>query len=223
LRFGEWLRKQREANGLSMDAVASMTGLDKQYIQQVETDQIVHPGADKLMRLAEVYYVDLREMYRRAYGMRLNGEGGCPREGETFGEWLRRKREAAGLGVRQLGQYADVSPSYISRLQKGQSEMPSPLVLQKIAKVLNVTEEEIMVAAGYLPLEAEIEEKDLLAQKVRVLVRRLPEERQRWYMKALEMEVGTNEKSPSKRASKKKNDGLVGPTGFEPFFLPQVA
>lgn len=46
-------------------------------------------------------------------------------EQETLGQMLRRHREAKGLGVRQLAQILDLSPVWISRIERDDLSLPS--------------------------------------------------------------------------------------------------
>lgn len=57
-----------------------------------------------------------------------------------FGEILNEYRELAGLSINQLGRYADITPTYISRMQNTSNKLPSKKVLFKITSVLNVNE-----------------------------------------------------------------------------------
>ena len=57
---------------------------------------------------------------------------------ETLGEYVRQKREEAGLSQRQLAQEAGVSFSNISRLESGFHMSPSPGLLKNIADVLDI-------------------------------------------------------------------------------------
>lgn len=68
-----------------------------------------------------------------------------------FGAYLRRLRKARGYNMAQLALYTDVSDSYISRIEAGKRGAPSPEVLQKMADVLSVSFEELMIAAGHWP------------------------------------------------------------------------
>jgi len=56
-------------------------------------------------------------------------------------EILKNARERAGLGVRELGRAANVSPSDISKLEKGIVKL-GPVTLQKLSSVLPLTPEE---------------------------------------------------------------------------------
>ena len=57
---------------------------------------------------------------------------------------IRRLRKRANLTQKQLADKAAVSQSYVSQLEKGRSEEPSVYVVQRIAKVLDVSIEELL-------------------------------------------------------------------------------
>jgi transcriptional regulator with XRE-family HTH domain len=67
---------------------------------------------------------------------------------ETVGEYVRQKREEAGLSQRQLAQEASVSFSNISRLESGFHTNPTPGLLKNIADVLDVDLAELLAYLG---------------------------------------------------------------------------
>jgi transcriptional regulator with XRE-family HTH domain len=67
-----------------------------------------------------------------------------------FGKYLRKLRKEKKLTVRQLDLYSGVSHSYISQIERGARGIPSPEILLKLSKALNVEYEELMKAAGYI-------------------------------------------------------------------------
>jgi transcriptional regulator with XRE-family HTH domain len=69
---------------------------------------------------------------------------------ETLGEYVRQKREAAGLSQRGLAQEAGVSFSNISRLESGFHTTPTPGLLKNIADVLDIDLAELL---SYLGIE----------------------------------------------------------------------
>jgi transcriptional regulator with XRE-family HTH domain len=69
---------------------------------------------------------------------------------ETLGEYVRQKREEAGLSQRQLAQEAGVSFSNISRLESGFHTNPSPGLLKNIADVLDI---DLAALLAYLGIE----------------------------------------------------------------------
>jgi transcriptional regulator with XRE-family HTH domain len=60
----------------------------------------------------------------------------------TLGEVVRELREKADLSLRELAKKIDVSPPFLSDLELGR-RYPSDETLQKIAKALKVTAEEL--------------------------------------------------------------------------------
>lgn len=67
---------------------------------------------------------------------------------ETLGEYVRQKREEAGLSQRQLAQEAGVSFSNISRLESGFHTSPTPGLLKNVADVLDVDLAELLAYLG---------------------------------------------------------------------------
>jgi transcriptional regulator with XRE-family HTH domain len=67
---------------------------------------------------------------------------------EKLGEYVRQKREEAGLSQRQLAQEASVSFSNISRLESGFHTSPTPGLLKNIADVLDVDLAELLGFIG---------------------------------------------------------------------------
>jgi transcriptional regulator with XRE-family HTH domain len=55
----------------------------------------------------------------------------------TLGQKIKELREAAGLGLRELARRADVSPSYLSEIEAGESE-PTASKIQRISAALKV-------------------------------------------------------------------------------------
>lgn len=67
---------------------------------------------------------------------------------ETFGQWLERKRNAAGLNQTELAARSRVTKATISLYEQDRVEQPRPKQLVKIAKALGVSIEEIRDAAS---------------------------------------------------------------------------
>lgn len=68
------------------------------------------------------------------------------REGEGYGlaENLGKLRSARGLTHRQLADLADVSPSYVSNVERGRVTNPGAYNTWRMALALRVTMEELM-------------------------------------------------------------------------------
>jgi transcriptional regulator with XRE-family HTH domain len=68
----------------------------------------------------------------------------------SLGSLLKEKRQAAGLSVTDLAVRLSVSRPYLSRLESGEYDHPSPMVLSQIAKCLNVGIEDLYAITGYM-------------------------------------------------------------------------
>lgn len=57
---------------------------------------------------------------------------------EVFAEKLKRLRKARGMTLQQLSDATGISPSYISRMERGEKQSPSFPILTALASALNV-------------------------------------------------------------------------------------
>jgi HTH-type transcriptional regulator, competence development regulator len=53
-----------------------------------------------------------------------------------FGETIRQLREAQGLGLREVATMVGISPAYLSRIERGKENPPSPEIIKALAKIL---------------------------------------------------------------------------------------
>jgi repressor LexA len=82
----------------------------------------------------------------------------------TLGQLVKRARENAGLTQKQLGDAIGVSRDYIASIENERVELPSREVIRKLARVLPLTREQIVAAAGYIGQPSE-EDTEVLATK----------------------------------------------------------
>jgi transcriptional regulator with XRE-family HTH domain len=79
----------------------------------------------------------------------------APRSGgkKALGELLAELRAARRLSLREVEEATDraVSNAYLSQLELGRIQKPSPAVFQRLAPVYAVPYETLMEKAGYLP------------------------------------------------------------------------
>ncbi len=68
----------------------------------------------------------------------------------VFGEYLKNLRIKKNLTLNSLAKQAGLSPSYLSRIERGKRNTPHAHILKKLAPHLGRTPRELMVAAGYL-------------------------------------------------------------------------
>ncbi len=59
-------------------------------------------------------------------------------ERETLGSRIRALRQERGYSLRRLAGEIDLSPGYLSQLERGEAENPSKQVLEKVAEGLGV-------------------------------------------------------------------------------------
>ncbi|MGB0384763.1 MAG: helix-turn-helix domain-containing protein [Ardenticatenaceae bacterium] len=67
-----------------------------------------------------------------------------------FGEYLKMLRERAGISQEALASEAQISSAYISQIESGRRNPPTPDVLRRMAAPLNVPYLVLMRQAGYL-------------------------------------------------------------------------
>lgn len=68
-----------------------------------------------------------------------------------FGVWLRNSRNKQGISTRQLALACEVSPSYISQVERGHIQKPSLEVARKIMAALQVENaEQILKQYGFI-------------------------------------------------------------------------
>ena len=61
----------------------------------------------------------------------------------NFGEFIKVKRLAKGINLRKLAELTGVAPGYLSDIEQGKRNSPTPEKLAKIIEVLELTEEDI--------------------------------------------------------------------------------
>ncbi len=70
-------------------------------------------------------------------------------DNKDFGRMIRQQRLMIPLTLHELTRKSGVSPSYLGRIERGE-RFPSATVLQKIARPLGFTVDELFALAGYL-------------------------------------------------------------------------
>ncbi|WP_429971317.1 helix-turn-helix domain-containing protein [Fructilactobacillus sp. Tb1] len=66
----------------------------------------------------------------------------------AFGNDLKNLRKEKGFTLRQLAMQANINPGYLSRLENGKQNIPKPETLEKLAKGLRISKEEMFKLAG---------------------------------------------------------------------------
>lgn len=89
---------------------------------------------------------------------------------QDIGSFIRTKREAAQVSVRQLAQQAGVSNPYLSQIERGLRK-PSADVLSQIAKALRLSAEVLYVQAGILEPSEPSEVRDAIVGDIAITER----------------------------------------------------
>ncbi|SRR6266498_5051530 len=74
-----------------------------------------------------------------------------PMDPKAFGAYLRAVREAAGLTLRQVEEQTDrvIKNAYLSQIESGAINRPSPAILYELAQVYGISYRELLVRAGH--------------------------------------------------------------------------
>jgi transcriptional regulator with XRE-family HTH domain len=67
-----------------------------------------------------------------------------------LGQRLREVRDLRGRSLSDVASEAEISPAYLQKLEAGGVKQPSPNVLYKLAKALDLDYAELMRLAGYV-------------------------------------------------------------------------
>ena len=62
----------------------------------------------------------------------------------TFGDFIRQKRMEKAINLRKLAELMDIAPGYLSDIEKGKRNSPVPEKMDKLAAILELTEDEIV-------------------------------------------------------------------------------
>ena len=69
---------------------------------------------------------------------------------EKLSKELKNIRKLRRLSLREVEEKTGISNAYLSQLERGEAENPTPQKLQKLAKCYDVPYVDLMKAAGYL-------------------------------------------------------------------------
>ena len=71
----------------------------------------------------------------------------------TFGEEIRRLREESGYSLRKFAELCKISPTYLSKIERGEFKPPSEKVINRMAFHLDKNEKRLCCLAGKVPQE----------------------------------------------------------------------
>jgi HTH-type transcriptional regulator, competence development regulator len=67
---------------------------------------------------------------------------------KRFGALVRRQREAKDIGLREMAKKIGVSPTYLSKIERGDFDPPAEDKVRKIAEILGRNPDELLALAG---------------------------------------------------------------------------
>src|SRR5271165_1726454 len=68
--------------------------------------------------------------------------------GERFGEFVRRKREAKDIGLREMAKMIGVSPTYLSKVERDEFAPPVEEKVKSIAQIIGCDVDELLARAN---------------------------------------------------------------------------
>ena len=68
--------------------------------------------------------------------------------GERFGAFVRRHREATGLGLRETAKMIGVSPTYLSKVERDEFSPPAEDKVKAIAEIIGCDPDALLALAG---------------------------------------------------------------------------
>lgn len=66
---------------------------------------------------------------------------------ETFGDLVRREREARELGLREMAKMIRVSPTYLSKIERNEFDPPAEERVRAIAEIIEHDPDELLALA----------------------------------------------------------------------------
>jgi transcriptional regulator with XRE-family HTH domain len=86
-----------------------------------------------------------------------------------FGEYLKAARQRKGLSLRAVEDAIAISNAYLSQLEQGKIKQPSPVVLNKLSQLYDLSYAEMMRLVGYpVPGDDDTEEEEGLGLAARL-------------------------------------------------------
>jgi transcriptional regulator with XRE-family HTH domain len=67
-----------------------------------------------------------------------------------FGQYVKEQRQQKGLGLRQVARAAQMSPTYLSQIERGEQRWPTEEILINLANALAHSQSDLMSRAGRL-------------------------------------------------------------------------
>jgi transcriptional regulator with XRE-family HTH domain len=69
----------------------------------------------------------------------------------TFGQLVRRRREEKRYGLREAAGRIGITPTYLSKIERGEFKPPSEETIRGIARLLELDADDLIMLAGKIP------------------------------------------------------------------------
>ena len=80
----------------------------------------------------------------------------------TFGKHIRKWREERRIGLRQFAKAVGVSPTFVSKMERGTGPLPGEATIRKMAEILGMNPDELLAMA------------DKVADDVLAIIKKVP-------------------------------------------------
>ncbi|WP_068616497.1 helix-turn-helix domain-containing protein [Paenibacillus tuaregi] len=84
-----------------------------------------------------------------------------------LGEFIKEGRKRKGLSLRGLAEAAGISPSQLSKLERGQVKLPEDRTLERLAETLNVDKFDFFALAGRVYTEKNADPTEEILQGIK--------------------------------------------------------
>ena len=91
---------------------------------------------------------------------------------ETIGQILRNKRQALGLLLRQVSAYVDIDQAILSKIERNERK-PTKEMLKKLAEILNLDKDELLVQFISDKIAYEIVDEDCASKVLKVAEKKI--------------------------------------------------
>jgi len=100
--------------------------------------ELAVPWAEHQARLYKASHIALLNgrFYQQRFVLHNTKQKGSIKPMNSFGDTIRDLRVAQDLGLRETASKVDISPAYLSRIERGKERPPRPEVIKALAKVL---------------------------------------------------------------------------------------
>lgn len=91
---------------------------------------------------------------------------------ETIGQILRNKRQTLGLLLRQVSAYVDIDQAILSKIERNERK-PTKEILEKLAKILKLDKDELLVQFISDKIAYEIANEDCASKVLKVAEKKI--------------------------------------------------